>query len=266
MTRILTLSVALCCALVLGVHAGAQSEMPTQLWSEYPLVQKVESTGTSKTVGIGPFLPPADPDADPAPEDSTRWSIWLALLALGAVAILYAARTASPVVASGARALGGRSRRLRAGAPARPRSRGRRPRPIQLRAPVPRPRAPVSRRQYAPLPPMSVPESDNEREPRRFVMRRTGVLRSRFVVVDDEPGGGVRRVARSKAFWSVGRHERGGAEVWGDLVDELRDAGWEPYSPRSEYYTLLRRIDAGTSALPPTIEAYSRAADDPDER
>lgn len=96
-------------------------------------------------------------------------------------------------------------------------------------------------------------------------MRRTGLLRSRFVVVDDEPGGGVRRVARSKAFWSVGRHERGGAEVWSDLVDELRDAGWEPESPRSEYYTLLHRVDEGTSALPPTIEPYSLAADDSDE-
>jgi hypothetical protein len=113
---------------------------------------------------------------------------------------------------------------------------------------------------------MSVPEPDVEREPRRFVMRRTGLLRSRFVVVDDEPGGGVKRIARSKAFWSVAHHERGGAEAWRDLVDELHDAGWEPYSPRSEYYTLLRRIGDGTSALPPTIEAYSLAADDPDER
>jgi hypothetical protein len=265
MTRILALSTALCCALVLAVHAGAQSEMPTRLWSEYPLVQKVESTGASKTVSSGPFLPPANPDAAPAPEDSTRWSVWLALLALGAVVILYTVRTASPVVASGARALGGRSRRLRAGARAGPRPRTRRPKPVQLREPAERARAPVTRRQYAPLPPMSVPEPDVEREPRRFVMRRTGLLRSRFVVVVDELGGGVKRIARSKAFWSVGRHERGGAEVWGHLVDELHDAGWEPYSPRSEYYTLLRRIDEGTSALPPTIEAYSLAADDPDE-
>jgi hypothetical protein len=36
--------------------------------------------------------------------------------------------------------------------------------------------------------------------------------------------------------------------------------------PRSEYYTLLRRVDEGTSALPPTIDAYSLTADDPDER
>ncbi len=76
----------------------------------------------------------------------------------------------------------------------------------------------------------------------------------------------MRRVAGSRAFWSVGRRERGGAEAWSDLVDELRDAGWEPYSPRSEYYTLLRRVDEGTPSLPPTIEAYSLAADDPDER
>ena len=262
------------CVLVLAAPALAQSEMPTELWYEYPLVQTVERTETGTALGplpdVGPFLPP-DPEVAPAPAESTRWSIWLALLALGVVAIMFAVRTASPAVASGTRALGERSRRLRAGARSRPRPRSVPSKPIQLREPAPRPRprprprAPVARRQYAPLPPVSVPEPDVEREPRRFVMRRTGLLRSRFVVVDDEPGGGVKRVARSRSFWSVGRRERGGAEVWGDLVDDLRDAGWEPYSPRSEYYTLLRRIDEGTSALPPTIEAYSLAADDPDE-
>lgn len=267
--RTLALSAVLWCGLVVAAPAVAQSEMPTELWKEYPLVQTVERTETGTALGplpdVGPFLPP-DPEAAPAPEGSTRWSLWLALLGLAAVATFFAVRTAPPVVASGARALGGGSRRLRAGARARPRPHSRRPKPTQLREPAPRPRAPVAKRQYAPLPPVSIPESDVEREPRRFVMRRTGLLRSRFVVVDDEPGGGVKRVARSRAFWSVGRRERGGAEVWSDLVDELREAGWEPYSPRSEYYTLLRRVDEGTSALPPTIEAYSLAADDPNER
>jgi hypothetical protein len=267
--RTVVLSAVLWCVLVLAAPAVGQSEMPTELWEEYPLVQTVERTETGTALGqlpdVGPFLPP-DPEAAPAPEGSTRWSLWLALLGLAMVATFFAVRTAPPLVASGARAVGEGSRRLRAGARSRPRPRRRAPRPTQLRQPAPRPRAPVAKRQYAPLPPVSVPESDVEREPRRFVMRRTGLLRSRFVVVDDEPGGGVTRVARSRAFWSVGGHERGGAEVWSDLVDELREAGWEPYSPRSEYYTLLRRVDEGTSGLSPTIEAYSLAADDSDER
>jgi hypothetical protein len=97
-------------------------------------------------------------------------------------------------------------------------------------------------------------------------VRRSGLLRSRFVVVADEPGGSVERVGRSRSFWSVGRRERGAVEAWSDLVDELRDAGWQPYSPRSVYYTLLRRVDDGTSSLPPTIEAYTLTADDRDGR
>lgn len=267
MTRTVALCAVLWCVLVLAAPAVAQSEMPTELWKEYPLVQTVERTETGTALGplpdVGPLLPP-DPEVAPASDDSTRWSVWLALLGLGAVAILFAVRTAPPVVASGARALGGRSRRVRAGTRTRPRQRpqSRPSEPIPLREPAPRPRAPVAKRQYAPLPPVSIPESDVERERRRYVMRRTGLLRSRFVVVDDEPGGRVRRVARSRTFWSVGRRERGGADVWSDLVDELREAGWEPCSPRSEFYTLLRRVDEGTSALPPTIEAYSLAADD----
>ena len=266
--RTLAVSAGLWCVLVLAAPAVAQSEMPTELWKEYPLVQTVERTETGTAIGplpdIGPLLPP-DPEAAPASDGSARWSVWLVLLGLGAVALLFAVRTAPPVAASGARALGNRSRRLRAGARARPRPRSR---PVQLREPAPLPRAPVSKRQYAPPPPVSVPEPDVEREPRRFVMRRTGLLRSRFVVVEDEAAGRGKWVARSRAFWSVGGHERGGAEAWTDFVDDLVDAGWEPYSlysPHPEYYTLLRRIDEGTSALAPTIEAYSLAADDSDE-
>jgi hypothetical protein len=223
----------------------------------------VEPTETGTALGptLGPFLPP-NPEESAAPAESTRWSLWLALLGLVAVTIVFGLRAASPAVASGARVVGGRLRRL----PARARPRPRPPsdRPVQLRGPPPRPhpRPPVRRRQYAPLPPVSVPEVDVEREPRRFVVRRTGLLRSRFVVIDDEPGGSVKRVGGSRSFWSVGGRERGADEAWSELVDELRAAGWQPYSPRSEYYTLLRRIDDRTSSLPPTIEAYTLTADD----
>jgi hypothetical protein len=265
--RTLTVSTALLCILVLAPATGAQSEMPTELWSEYPLVQKVERTETGTALGpvLGPFLPP-NPEESAAPAESTRWSLWLALLGLAAVTIVFGVRAASPALASGARVVGGGLRRVTARARrARPRPRAPRtdrPKPVQLREPPLRPRPPVRRRQYAPLPPVSVPEEDVEREPRRFVVRRSGLFRSRFVVVADEPGGSVKRVGSSKSFWSVGRRERGADEAWSNLVDELRDAGWQPYSPRSEYYTLLRRVDDETSSLPPLIEAYTLTAHD----
>jgi hypothetical protein len=281
--------------LVLASPAGAQtSEMPTELWSQYPLVQKVErakSTAQSaaEPSAIGPLLPPVDPEAAPASGASTRWGVWLAALALGFVTLLFVARTVPPVAASGVRAVGGGVRRLRSSAA--PRARTRKPKPLQLReapaqpreapdqvlpapaqlrdAPVQLPPAPASGRpaQYAPLPPVAVAEPDVEREPRRSVMRRTGLLRSRFVVVADEPGGKVRRVARSRSFWRVGgvaRRERAADDAWSDLVNDLRAAGWEPDSPRSDYYVLLRRVDSGTSSILPTLEAYTLVSDDSD--
>ena len=53
-----------------------------------------------------------------------------------------------------------------------------------------------------------------------------------------------------------------GGDYTNEIHPKLRAAGWQPYSPRSEYYTLLRRVDDGTSLLPPTIEAYTLTADD----
>ena len=50
-------------ALVLAATASAQAEKPpTELWSEYPLVQEVERSGSPS---IGPFLPPVDPGTEP---------------------------------------------------------------------------------------------------------------------------------------------------------------------------------------------------------
>ena len=60
------------------------------------------------------------------------------------------------------------------------------------------------------------------------------------------------------------RRERAAEDVWIDLVNDLRAAGWEPDYSRSEYYVLLRRVDERTSSILPTIEAYT-LSDDPDE-
>ena len=269
--RFTYMSAALLWILVLAAPAGAQkpSEMPTELWSEYPLVQKVERPqSTAESAGepsaIGPLLPPADPEAAPAPGESTRWGLWLALLGLGAIAVIFAARAAPPVAASGIRVVGGGAKRARARVH-QPRVRTRKPKPVRLRDPehFPRARARGRQAQYAPLPPVALAEPDIEREPRRSVVRRTGLLRSRFVVVADEPEGRVERLGSSKSFWRVGgatRRERAAEDAWIDLVNDLRLTGWEPdLARRSDFYVLLRQADVGPSSILPTIEAYTHA-------
>ena len=270
--RFAYISAALLWILVLAAPAGAQksSEMPTELWSEYPLVQKVEraqspAQSAGEPSAIGPLLPPADPEAAPVSGESTRWGLWLALLGLGAIAVVFAVRAAPPVAASGIRVVGGGARRVR-GRVHQPRVRTRKPKPIRLReSPEHFPRAPARGRQaqYAPLPPVALAEPDIEREPRRSVVRRTGLLRSRFVVVADEPSGKVKRLASSKSFWRVGgvtRRERAAEDAWVDLVNDLRISGWEPdLDRRSDFYVLLRQTGAGPSSILPTIEAYTHA-------
>jgi hypothetical protein len=271
-TRASYLSAALLSILLLAAPAGAQtSEMPTELWSQYPLVQKVErpkpKPSPTQSSAIGPLLPPSDPEATPSAGESTRWSVWLAALALGSIVLLVAARTVPPLAASGIRVVGGHARRLRPPAlpRPRPRSRARTPRtkPMQLRE-RPAPPEPASgRKQYAPA--LALPEHDVERETRRYIVRRSGFLRSCFVVVEDEPGGHVNRVASSRSFWRVGggpQREHAADDVWSDFVNDLRVAGWEPSAPQSSFWVPLRRVENGHSAILPTIEAYT-LSDDP---
>jgi hypothetical protein len=266
-TRASYLSAALLSILLLAAPAGAQtSEMPTELWSEYPLVQKVERPSPTQSSAIGPLLPPSDPEATPSAGESTRWSVWLAALALGSIVLLLAARTVPPLATSGIRVVGGHARRIRPPALPRPRPRSRRTpkaKPMQLRERPAPPEAASGREQYAPA--LALPEHDVERESRRYIVRRSGFLRSCFVVVEDEPGGHVKRVASSRSFWRVGgapQREHAADDVWSDLVNELRVAGWEPSAPQSSFWVPLRRIENRPSAILPTIEAY-RLSDDP---
>ena len=74
MIRWLAVGAAVSLALVLAAPGAAQREEPLkELWSEYPLVPKVEAT---RSQDIGPFLPPSDPEATPISGDPTRWSLW----------------------------------------------------------------------------------------------------------------------------------------------------------------------------------------------
>jgi hypothetical protein len=271
-TRASYLSAAVLSSLLLAAPAGAQtSEMPTELWSQYPLVQKVErpqpKPKPTQSSAIGPLLPPSGPEATPSAGESTRWSVWLAALALGSIVLLVAARTVPPLATSGIRVVGGHARRLRPPAlpRPRPRSRARTPKtkPMHLRERPAPPETASGRRQYAPA--LALPEHDVERDSRRYIVRRSGFLRSCFVVVEDEPGGHVKRVASSRSFWRVGgapQREHAADDVWSDFVNDLRVAGWEPSAPQSSFWVPLRRLENGPSAILPTIEAHT-LSDDP---
>jgi hypothetical protein len=266
--RALLASAALLSILVLAAPVGAQksSDMPTELWSAYPLVQKVErSKSTAESRSIGPLLPPSATETVPVSGDATRWGVWLAVATLGLLAALLTARTIRAVSAADATAREYRARASRAPVISWPPVREQEP--MQLRpSPQTAPRVPVAEPlpQYAPQP-VETPD-DVEDEPRRFVMRRTGLLRSRFVVLADEPDRGPKVLASSRSFWRVGRaarREQSAEDAWDDLMNELRQSGWEQESARrSDYYVSLRRVDLATSAVLPTIEAYTHASED----
>jgi hypothetical protein len=252
-------------AVALAAPARAQDRgPPTKLWSEFPLAPRVEEAGSSN---IGPLLPPTAPESAPTPDGGLHWGIWLAIAVLGAVALLGGgARVAGPVAASRARVLDGRAKRRRVPAP-RARVPERRPDRgsrswRQVAAPAAVEAVPA---QYAPPTPLEEPEVEDE--PRRFVIRRTGLLRCRFVVLVNDLDGQPSERARSRSFSKIGSaagRERAAEDAWDDLMNDLRLAGWEPAQRRSDYYVSLRRIDVGgVSPVMPTIDAYTHARDDP---
>jgi hypothetical protein len=240
---------AMILAFALAAPAGAQSDVPSELWSEYPLVQKVQG---AKPTGVRPSLPPkranpqAAPQAAPVSDESTGSGTWLTLLVLASIAavasLAVAART--DVGVAGLRAVGRGVRELP----------GRAPRPTRVRKPATTPS------------PLSASEPDLEREPRYYIVPRRGLLRSRFVVVADEPGGKVSRIASSRSFWKGGPRDKAAEEAWAELMEDLRATGWEPYSERSDFYVLLRRTGPGEASIVPTIEAYTHTSDRPNGR
>ncbi len=252
------LLVTLACVLVLAGSAGAaRSHPPTKLWSEYPLAPRPAGTaaaGSGAAVSVAP-PPAAGVEAPPGGAGSSRWALWAAVSALTLLAVLVVAQVFQPLVAA-------TTRRTRHGRYERAK-----PEPLQLRAhpqPVAQPHARVPLAQYAPEPAVAERPSEPELSTRRSVVRRTGILRSRFVVVADEVDGRVRTLARSKSFWRVGAEgyrERVAGKAWDGLVGDLRSSGWEPESPRrSDYYVLLREVEDGHRgpSILPTIEAYTR--------
>jgi len=98
------------------------------------------------------------------------------------------------------------------------------------------------------------------------VIRRTGLVRSRFVVYADESDGELSAQASSRSFWRVGGgawRERLAEDAWDDLMNDLRLSGWEPESARrSDFYVSLRRLESGPPSVVPTIQAYIYTPED----
>ena len=231
-------------ALVAAAPAAQADEFPTELWSEYPLAPEVEQRGVPE---LGPFLPPSDPTTIPASDDASPWGVPLLAAALALVALLVATRLTRPAPASGARD---------------------RSQPVQLR-PDARPRSSFSPplAQYAPSPSRVL--VDAPEEPRRSIVRRTGLLRSRYVVLERQSPSEQDEVAASRSFWSVGSaslRDRLAEDAWDELMNDLRVSGWEPDpTRRSDFYVLLQPVEPEDAAsIVPTIEAYGRAGDSED--
>jgi hypothetical protein len=254
---------ALCLLALPSVVAAQVSQEPKKLWSEYPLVQRVETQPSA--IGATAPAPPVAQQPVPVSDDgSARLALWLGMLAGVVLLAAYATRSLIPLALPGLRSagIGARPRRRRTRRPART-ARGVEPDRIRGARPVPTRRRAA---QYAP--PAAIGEQEPEPDLPRSVLRRTGLLRSRFVVVTSDPEGPVRVAASSPSFWSVGPSslcERAADDAWNDLVVELRRSGWEPdlQSPSAYFvpYVKLRRMEDAAVSILPTIEAYTHAGD-----
>ena len=255
--RVLYVTLLVLTALVLAVPAGAKRPAePTKLWSQYPLEPK---TRQAAPVPTGPLLPPTHAEPPIAVEGSD-WSPWIPLAVAGAIAgtiaLLFAAGSVRPaaapggnVVDRGVRALAARAQQLRARVPAGRRSERVSGRPRARSALRPYKTGPNA--QYAPRwvvepePEQSVP----------YITRRSGLVRSRYVVMIEEPDG-ERELRRSKAFWQLGPEawqRRMGEDAWDRLANDLRADGWEvDATGRYEYFVPLRR------AIVSTLAPYTR--------
>jgi hypothetical protein len=257
MTRVATPFVALLVGLTLAVPARAQ-DAPTELWSQYPLVPKVEQAAPSPA---GPFLPPSG-EGSPVADDSSGSQYWLPLLAVAAIALLLGTRLVRQVSPTGGHVLGervgalrGRARQLRTRPTRRPPTRSA-DRTRTARRPVQYAPAAEAASEVVVEPPSSlrVEERDDAPEPVPYITRRSGLVRSRYVVVTNDAR---RALRRSRAFWRIGgvdRQRRRAEAAWHDLANDLRADGWElDAEGRYEYYVPLRR------AIVSTLEPYTQA-------
>jgi hypothetical protein len=246
MTRVLAIVGVTAAALAFTTSGAAQrEEMPTELWSAFPLVQEVERTSTPR---VAPFLPPTDSGTAPAADDAPPWGMWTLAAAAGVAMLLVATRLLRPAPA--------RRRRREAPVELRPRPRHL-PRPVETRRPL---------AQYAPSPTLVLAGAPEE--PSRSVVRRTGLLRSRYVVLEGRSPGEQETVASSRSFWNVGGgelRERVAEDAWDDLMNDLRAEGWEPDpTRRSDFYVLLNPVPPeGLPSIVSTLDAYGAGdADD----
>jgi hypothetical protein len=265
MRPLVLLLVALVSVLALAGPVGAaRSHPPKKLWSEYPLAPRTAKTAVAGSGAAASIATPPAADVEAAPPGgagSTRWALWAAMSALTVLAVLVVARVSQPLLDATTRRTRDRPSSVQERAT---------PEPVQLRAhpqPLVEPRArgaPLA--QYAPEPTVAERLVEPEPSAQRSVVRRTGILRSRYVVVADEPDGHVRELARSRSFWRVGGEgfrEHAAEQAWDELVQDLRTSGWEPDSERrSDFYVLLREVEdvRGGASILPTLEAYTHEA------
>ena len=201
-------------ALVLAAPAAA-GQAPEELWREYPLEPTPTTSDAPSTTTPAPrFTPPvAQREIPPSAAvgtaltengDSGLRTWWLAVIALGAGAIAVVAvrrrLEAMPARAavdawtsqSGSEAHSGALRRFAEAADA---ARALAPAPVEC------------------------------------VVRREGVVRSRFVAEVEPQAGRHTPIASSRSFWrrGTGTDDRDGEarRAWDDLIDGLQADGWE---------------------------------------
>ena len=256
MRRLCVTLVALACILVLAPAGQAERDAgtPKKLWSEYPLGPKGRQAVAAPRPAE-PFLPPVQVET-PVRGGQPGWIVWLAVAAAGAFLLLAGAR---PLVTSRGHVGGRRSVNAVAARARHLGQRARRARPTVRMPTRPRRRAGLHphRRpavaQYAPL--SVVVDEQAPRETVPYVTRRSGFLRSRYLVMVDESGR-TNELRRSRAFWQIGRHSwqrRMAEDAWDKLANDLRAEGWEvDVTGRYEYFVPLRR------AIISTLEPYTR--------
>lgn len=211
--------VVLALALALAAPSAARDGAPEELWRAFPLEPR-QSAGGSPLAPLAPPVPREAPLAPPVPRDvppsaavavvstgdESAFEVWWVFLAATLVAV--------PIAVVVVR------RRLEA---------------IPARAAVAAwSREPSARRPESPLLQRFARAAEASRvgpaAPVECVVRREGVVRSRFVAELEPHAGRQRTIAISRSFWRRGHGERAdyeAREAWDDLIGGLEAKGWE---------------------------------------